>query len=134
MARRDWGMGGEDALISYDVEGPLGTVVRAILAEKFDGEEGRMAFVHVVPAQTRVLQRSEHPNSSDAEDDLLSQPIAGVSSVEGLGPLPVPGLVFREVRIEKEEGDRSPRSADNVELPSLDLDRTSFDRHLHTVG
>ena len=114
-ARRDRGVGGEDAPGPHGLDG-LGVAEPLVddeLADALEAEEPGVALVGVehLGLDADGLQR---PDAADAEQDLLAQPVLGVAAVEAVGDLADLVGVLLDVGVE--EVQRHPADA---RLPHL---------------
>ena len=133
VSRRHRRVGGKDALGPdrfnlLMADGGLAGFIR-LLVQEFDGQEGRMPFVHVEAPQVPVAQGSEDANAADAQDDFLAQAVPVVAAIEVVGELLVPGTVFREIGVQ--EVYRHHKTADALDLifPGPDLHFPALDGH-----
>ena len=101
----DGGVGGENVVGARGVEGfvETQTLVRHQNANAFDGQERRVAFVHVIDGGVES-QGFEGAQAADAEDDFLANALVIVAAVELVGDLAMlADGVLRDVAVEQVE-------------------------------
>ena len=93
VSRGNRRVGGEHAVLLDPTEG-LGQPRLRIpgahqLVEERQGGQGGVAFVQVEAVDIVVAERPEHPDAAHPEDDLLTEAVAIVASVEVVGQVTV---------------------------------------------
>ena len=125
VAGGDWGVSGEDALLTDGLDVGFGRVLEGfageVIFEQADGEEGGVALVHVIDLGF-TGECVEQCDAAEAEDGLLTEAVVGVAAVEVVGEAAVPGIVAFDVGVEQEDGDDVASDADDVEPPGADED------------
>ena len=134
VARGHRGMGGEDAVV-LDPGDVLDRRLFAPgatrnLAHELEGEKRRMPLVHVVGLDAFVAQRPEHTEPTDAEDDLLTEAVALVATVEQVRQAPLLLAVLRQVGVEEMHGNDRPQDALDLRAPGSQHDELAPELHL----
>ena len=94
-------------------------------------QERRVPLVHVVGADVFVTERLEHRHAAHSQDDFLTETMAGVAVVEGLGQSFAPRARFPSVRCRENRPapyDRRPRARRSAKRGSPPLYRRSAQR------
>ncbi len=121
----DRGVGGEDAALADGVEFGVGGVAEGatgrVLLEEAEGEEGGVAFVHVMDFYL-IAELFEDADAAEAEDGFLTEAVVGVSAIELVGEATVPGIVGVNVGVEEIDGDDVAGDTDDVVAPGANHD------------
>lgn len=130
MAGRDRRVRGEDASGPNALEIPfLGGRVLTF-SKELKLQEARMAFVQMESLQLSVAQCAKHPEASDAQQDLLCQPVAFIPPVQVGGQLSIALRVGFDVGIQEQQGHHIARRPDDVMLPCTDNYGPAFNQHV----
>ncbi len=129
VASWDGGVGGEDALLTNEIDVGFGRVPERLAGEmvfeEAEGEEGGVALVHMVDLRL-TGEGVEQGDTAEAKDGLLTEAVVGVAAVEVVGETAVPGVVAFDVGVEQEDGDDVAGNPDDIEAPSADKDLTAL--------
>lgn len=93
-----------------------------------------MSLVHVVAQNIAIPQRAQHAPAPDPQDDLLTQPIALIATIQLVGQAPIAVLVAIDITIEKVHRDAMTVDAHHFIAPGAQLNCAILDNHFHSLG
>src|SRR5450432_3048448 len=86
--------------------------------EKFEGQEGGVAFVHVITRQRIVAEGAKHAHATDTQNYFLTQAIVRIAAVEAASERAIHVGVGGQVGVQKINGDFKSANADGVVAPA----------------
>ncbi len=129
VACRNGRVRSEDALLAYGLDVGLSGLAQGFARELFfeqrDGEQRRVALVHMVDVEL-AAERVQQGDAAESEHGLLTEAVVGVAAVEVIGEVAVPGVVALNIGVEQEDGDDVAGDADDVEAPGADQQLASL--------
>ncbi len=103
VAGGDGGVGREDAVFLHESpsRGRSGTSAAQLFAEELEGQEGRVAFVHMEHGRLDA-EGAQEADAADAQDDLLADPGPLVAAVDVGGQVADLLVVLRQIRVQQD--------------------------------
>src|SRR5262245_53119775 len=89
-----------------------------------------MTFIHVIPTNVFVTERSEHPHAAHSEDRLLAKAITGVSAVKRVSQRAVKLIVFRKIGIQQNDRNLTASDALDCVLPRAQLNSAALNKQI----